>query len=89
MNLSTKVALSSYRWSYRPDNNTLVHAVDSNYLYEIDLDRMKDHAEMLDWIWHIMEKPWGGHDVIADLMSALNVLFEVRSGKFERRKDIE
>ena len=41
--------------------------------YEIDLETCTTSAEMLDWIFQIRNKTWGG-DAVADLVWAFEVL---------------
>jgi hypothetical protein len=44
--------------------------------YEIDIERIRDSAAMLDWIFQIRRKGWATARVMRDLIEALNDIFE-------------
>ena len=43
--------------------------------YEIDLETIRDSAEMLDWIFQLEHKTWATERDLADLLSALDDIF--------------
>jgi hypothetical protein len=43
--------------------------------YEIDLEKITNSAQMLDWIFQIREKVWATPAVMTDLLSAFEALF--------------
>lgn len=57
-------------WKFQADNLTLQHQ-----LYEVDLERIHDSAEMLDWIFQVLNKPWAIEKDLADLLVALDDIF--------------
>lgn len=44
--------------------------------YEIDLEDISDSARMLDWIFQIEAKAWATDKDIADLVSAIQTIFD-------------
>ena len=55
-------------WSYDSQTFSLVHRPSD---VEIDLDRCRTSAEVLDWIFQIRHKGWGAR-AIADLLAAVD-----------------
>jgi hypothetical protein len=58
--------------------------------YEIDLERIRDSAEMLDWIFQIFKKTWATPDIIYDVLNAFESIFEPQANlsSFGRNKEI-
>jgi len=60
-------------WRFQAENLTLVHLTPH---YEIDLEIIRDSAEMLDWIFQVQQKAWATERDMADLLSAFDDIFE-------------
>jgi len=60
-------------WEYRPRTLELVF-MDPYDVYAVDLERMTDSAEMLDWIFQIRKKTWATPQVVSDFLEALRDL---------------
>lgn len=59
-------------WRFNPKNLTL-HRADGRY--EIDLEKIKTSASMLDWIFQLQAKSWVSDESLADLIMFFRVLF--------------
>ncbi len=46
--------------------------------YEIDLDRCRDSAEVLDWIVQVSKKTWASWEVIAKLVLVLDQVLDLQ-----------
>jgi hypothetical protein len=66
------------QWRFFPSNNTLRLIQNGRERYEIDLDRITNAAELLDWILHIESKPWASYEVMQDLTIALPKVLPLR-----------
>jgi hypothetical protein len=44
--------------------------------YEIDLERVRDSAALLDWIFQIQKKLWASARVVKDLLNAFDSIFD-------------
>jgi hypothetical protein len=44
---------------------------DGSWLYEIDVERCRNSAETLDWLYQVLYKSWCSPQVIFDVMWAL------------------
>jgi hypothetical protein len=60
------------QWDLKSDNWTLVHRGDG---YAIDLERITDVSEVLDWLCHINEKETMTHDDVGNLVKAFAEIF--------------
>ena len=67
------------RWRLRPSNQTLYYAADGNW-YEIDLEKCRTSAGMLDWIVQFHAKPFKREDAgcVTDLITALNNVVHIQ-----------
>ena len=63
-------------WQYHSDNFTLECRDEHGYLYEIDLERCRTSAEVLDWIFQISKKTWAIPAIRSDLLLALDDLLD-------------
>lgn len=65
------------RWQLNESNLTLLRTGDSlsGGGYEVDLERCRTSAEVLDWIVQIHRKCWGP-DAVSDLVSAFSFLLK-------------
>jgi len=45
-------------------------------VYEIDLERIRDSASMLDWIFQVQAKRWATPAVMNDLLAAFQAIFD-------------
>jgi hypothetical protein len=45
---------------------------DKPYFYEVDLERIRDSAAALDWIYQILGKAWATSRVMRDLLNAID-----------------
>jgi hypothetical protein len=43
-------------FAYDPELNVLIIGTEGGY--EVDLDRIKGHADLLAWVRHLLEKAW-------------------------------
>ena len=57
-------------------NRTLECRDGHGYLYEIDLDRCRTSAEVLDWIMQVNAKTWATAGIMKDLLDALHDLLD-------------
>lgn len=63
------------RWTY--DERALVlcyHDDAGRWLYEIDLERIRDGAELLDWVAQVAGKRWASEADLGHLVRALGEL---------------
>lgn len=61
-------------WRLDPEVRVLYPTGPGHYRYEVDLDRCRTSAEVLDWICQIAGKTWADDATIAGLVRALNDL---------------
>jgi hypothetical protein len=59
-------------WEYK-QNETL-----TCYNYEVDLDRMKSSAAVLDWIIQVSHKSWVTENDLADLVYAIDDILKLQ-----------
>lgn len=64
------------KWTFNPSNLTITLNDPEVYEYEIDLETITNSAQMLDWIFQIKKKTWVTHEIMFDLLTALNVLLD-------------
>jgi hypothetical protein len=62
-------------WHYYAHNRTLVTRA-GGYAYEIDFEKIRTSAGMLDWIFQIHNKEWGAPTVVPDLVRAFQQLID-------------
>lgn len=60
-------------WRYRKSNNTLVRIEQGREVYEIDLNKIHDAREALDWLFHLARR-YSAEDV-GNLCIAFRDLF--------------
>ena len=60
------------QWELKPDNWALVHRHDG---CEIDLERVTDAGEVLDWLCHISDKNTMTRDDVGNLVKAFAEIF--------------
>ncbi len=63
-------------WAYDPEALTLTHRGPH---YEIDLEEINSSAEMLDWIFQVASKQWADARTLAELVWALDEIFDPQS----------
>lgn len=61
------------KWRFNAKVLTLEYYENGHWVYEVDLEKCADSAQMLDWIFQVNHKGLG-KEVIADLIQALNDL---------------
>jgi hypothetical protein len=75
-------------WYYEPGNFTLVLSTRGRLPrqgalgyaeYEVDLERCRTAAEILDWIAQVAGKNWATDQILADLVRALDDVFSLQS----------
>lgn len=79
------------KWGHwKLDRKTITLTLEIHPLYEIDLERIRDSAEMLDWIFQIFNKTWATPRIIFDLLNAFESIFEPQASlcPFGRNKQI-
>lgn len=60
-------------WTYDPENLTL--NIDSpGGVYDVDLEKCNDSAQILDWICQVSHKTWATREDIGHLVDALDEL---------------
>lgn len=64
-------------WKYRKSNHTLDLTIWPRY--QIDLDRCKTSAQVLDWIIQVAKKTWTTQEVIADLVLMLDRCLDLQA----------
>jgi hypothetical protein len=65
---------SWHGWRLEPDIPALVFETSELHRYQIDLDRMRDSAAVLFWIYQIHSKPWGVFALLGFLEAVYDVL---------------
>lgn len=58
-------------WELNSQSNTLYF----KRTYEIDLSLINSSAAILDWIFQIKIKPWGNPEILFDLITAFDDIF--------------
>lgn len=61
-------------WKYHSNNFTLEFRDGRSFIYEIDLERCRTSAEVLDWIFQIHGKTWATAEVLKNLLDAFDDL---------------
>jgi hypothetical protein len=56
------------KWTHNPRTRTIDH--DDGY--QVDLDRCRTSAEVLDWIAQISHKSWGDPETVGNLVKAID-----------------
>jgi hypothetical protein len=56
----------------------LGHKGDHGYGYEVDLDRCRSSAEILDWIAQLEQKTWCDATCVGNLVRALNRILRLQ-----------
>jgi hypothetical protein len=54
---------------YNSENLTI--EITAKYFYEVDLEGIRDSAELMDWYWHLQEKGWFTIEMWAAFVSEL------------------
>ena len=70
-------------WEYQDMANTLylpANVAGRHPWYEIDLDRCRNSAQILDWIAQIAAKRWASAMIVADLIWALDDYLGLQAG---------
>jgi len=70
-------------WIYSRRLNTLTYRGPANgldYEYEIDLDRARTSAGVMDWVAHLQEKPWLSDEAVGQLVRAMDDIVGIRGG---------
>ena len=61
------------RWKYNKENLTIyTEPTDNGWEYEIDLERVRDYSDVIDWLAHLKEKNWISTKDLGDLFAALD-----------------
>ena len=80
-----KVALEDNSWEYDADVRVLRY----DY-YEVDLERMRTSAEVLDWIVQVSHKgAWGTPKVVGDLVRLVDAILGLQQNYCGRAMDSE
>ena len=74
-------------WEFDQEMLTLTYPVTRNYEYEIDLEKMRCSAEILNWIFQIRGKTWATPEVMYDLLTAIRVLIHPQQNVCSWGKD--
>ncbi len=59
-------------WRYVATNFTLECQDERGCIYDVDLERCRTSAEVLDWIFQIHGKTWATAEILKDLLDALD-----------------
>jgi len=65
-------------WKLDTDRLVLDYSVKGRQIYEIDLERCNNAAQILDWIVQLSHKTWATPQVIYDFISALDRILGYR-----------
>jgi hypothetical protein len=63
------------------ENLTLEITIDGKLMYEVDLEKCDDSAEILDYILQIHDKTWSTPELVCELLDALNFASEQVHGE--------
>ncbi|MGB8481733.1 MAG: hypothetical protein WCE63_23265 [Acidobacteriaceae bacterium] len=63
-------------WTLYADKKSLHLLVGGNEIYGIRLEEIHDSPSMLDWIMQVSHKRWATDKILADLVHALDQLFD-------------
>ncbi len=65
------------RWgNWRLDAERLCLVFEQDrWTYEVDIERINNSAQMLDWIYQVKQKGWASPTVLCDLLNSLHDLF--------------
>jgi hypothetical protein len=75
-------------WRYDAERLVLeLHDEAGRWLYEVDLERCRTSAEVLDWIFQVTKKRWATDAVIGGLVRELERLFDPQSTLCTAGKD--
>lgn len=61
-------------WTYRVNRTLECRNERGGYIYDVDLDRCRTSAEVLDWIFQITAKTWASPEIVKDLLQAIRDL---------------
>jgi hypothetical protein len=69
------------QWRYDPEVLVLIFTMDDqrDHHYEVDLERCKTSAQVLDWIMQVAGKNWATPQVMYDLIRAIDDLLHLQS----------
>lgn len=65
-------------WSFNSEDLTLEYVRDGLPAYSVQLRKITSSACMLDVIFDLKNRPWGNNEVMGDLISAFQDLFDPR-----------
>lgn len=65
-------------WYLDVERLCLVHKEEDRWNYEVDIERIRDSATLVDWLYQARGKDWATPTVMYDLMEALDCLFDVQ-----------
>jgi hypothetical protein len=76
-------------WRFEPASLVLaLYDSEGRYFYEVDLERCRTSAEVLDWIAQVAGKTWCTDSIVAGLVRGLDELLDLQgrlcSGGMER-----
>ena len=60
-------------WTVNTENLTICHR---RYGYEIDLEKCRDSAEILDWIFQLLRKSWMTEESMIELLLLINAILD-------------
>lgn len=60
------------KWKLNPKNRTIFLERDGEWIYEFDLDHGRNSAEVLDFIFQVVKKPWITTEEMFDLLHAID-----------------
>jgi hypothetical protein len=67
------------KWGgWRLDATTMELVLDQEH-YRVDLERIDDSAQMLDWIFQLRMKGWSTNEIMGDLLTAFQDIFRPQS----------
>ena len=59
-------------WYRNEEDNTLEFRPDGSMMYWVDLDRMADSDQVLDWICQVAHKTWCSTETLGNLVRAID-----------------
>ena len=69
----------SDHWTFDPDRLVLdLYDDEGRWIYEVDLERCRTSAQVLDWIAQVSKKTWASDAILADLVRKLDDILNLQ-----------
>ena len=70
----TPRACEETSWTFETETAALTLYIEGRWTYEVDLERCRTSAQVLDWIMQVASKQWSTDAIVASLVRAINDL---------------